>query len=165
MGLKQKISDSMIRNENDRIWAELTKKWKNVGFGGPMPFDERWRASKYIHALYVLQKWDERGSAAAVLSSYGIPEDVRLDVIDRYCTEDEPEAVPPAPKVKIADKYKELDQWAFDHPLEQVTPDTLTEMSGLSYASVMKYLKTTPRYKKVKNGLYEAFEDQQKVIG
>ena len=69
---------------------------------------------------------------------------------------------PVAPKPKLADKYDALDEWAKTHPGEQVAPDGLVDLSGLSYASVMKYLKDTPRYKKVKNGVYEAFFDQPK---
>ena len=164
MALKQNITTEMIQTENRDRWMELEQKWGNVNFGGPMPFEERNRVSKIIHGLYVLEKWDGNGSADRILSTYGIPLEVREYIIDKYCDGDEGAGVPPAPKTKIADKYKELDQWAFDHPLEQITPEGLVEISGLSYASVMKYLKTAVRYKKVKNGLYEAFEDQQKVL-
>lgn len=164
MALKTPITTEMIKTENEEQWDRLRRDYGNIGFGGPLPWDERWRAGKVMHGLYVLMGWDGNGSANRLLSGYGIPEDVREELIERYCTEEEDAAAPPAPKIKLADKYKELDQWAFDHPVEQVTPESLVEISGLSYASVMKYLKTTPRYKKVKNGLYEAFEDQQRVL-
>lgn len=164
MPLKHEINDTIIRVENNRQWEALKKKYGSIGFGGPLPQEERWRASKVIHALYVLSYWDGRGSAKALLSNYGIPGDVCDEVIEKFCTEDEAVEAPDKPKKKIADRYRALDTWAFEHPLEQITPDVMSEISGLSYASVMKYVKTSPRYKKIKNGLYEAVEEQQRVF-
>jgi hypothetical protein len=164
MALKQNITNEIIQTENRDRWMELEQKWGSINFGGPMPHEERNRVDKIMHALYVLEKWEGNGSADRILTEYGIPTEVREYVINKYCDGTEDVGAPALPKTKIADRYKELDQWAYDHPLEQVTPDGLVEVSGLSYASVMKYLKTAVRYKKVKNGLYEAFEDQHKVL-
>jgi len=164
MGMKQNITIEVVKEEHQALWDALREKWGNVNFGGPMPNEGRNFADKALHAMYVLEKWDGSGSADRVLSQYGIPTEVREYVIGKYCDSSEETGVPLEPKTKIADKYKELDQWAFDHPLEQATPDDLVEISGLSYASVMKYVKGAPRYKKVKNGLYEAFEDQNRVV-
>ncbi len=134
-------------------------------FGSPqqVPSDVTYKISEKYRALHVVLT-NSGSDPVAAMKQYGVSLPTIEWVAETFLDVDVDLEAPVAAKPKIADKYRALDLWAFDHPLEQVTPEVLQEESGLSYASVMKYLKETPRYKKVKNGLYEAFEDQQKVL-
>lgn len=149
----------------------INQIWKNEwdtaieenGSSFEVPVEETQKISEKYRALHAILA-NSGQDPVTVMKQYNVSsatiEWVGAEILDQQIDLEAPVSVKP----KIADKYRALDQWAFDHPLEQVTPDVLQEESGLSYASVMKYLKDTPRYKKVKNGLYEAFEDQQRVI-
>jgi len=163
MPLKEKITPTLVEQEHHRQYGQLREKYGDDSWSS-LPLMERSRADRVVHAMYVLMYWDGRGSALRLLKGYNIPTDVCAEVIERFCDGDEEVTEAPKRKLKMADRYRVLDKWAFDHPLEQITPVEMGEISGLSYASIMKFVKTSPRFSKVKNGLYEANGDQKRVI-
>lgn len=55
-----------------------------------------------------------------------------------------------------AEKYADLEEWAGRHKCEQFTTAQLAEKSGFSTATILKYLKTTQHFTKIKSGLYES---------
>lgn|GEM_PF-3162122 len=154
------ITYDIIKTTWDNDWEEAVEKHgsaSSVPFNETMAISERYRA---MHCIMINPGTDP----IQVMRNYNVqPAAIKFVAEEILDLKVDAEA-PLEARQKIADKYKSLDQWAYDHPLEQVVPDVLVEMSGLSYASVMKYLKDTPRYKKVKNGLYEANEHQHRVI-
>lgn len=156
MPLLVEINSSVVDAEHKQIWDELKEKWGNISHGGPMPWDERWRASKIVHGMWVLASWNGAGSADHLLRSYGIPEDVRHYIISKYCVGEELGADGPARAPKRADKYSEFEEWAEEHIGEQFTTEQLVEQSGFSHATTLKYLKTSLYFKPIKKGLWEA---------
>jgi len=55
-----------------------------------------------------------------------------------------------------AEKYADLEEWAAKHKCEQFTTAQLAEQAGFSTATILKYLKTSQHFTKVKQGLYES---------
>lgn len=55
-----------------------------------------------------------------------------------------------------AEKYADLEEWAHLHKCEQFTTAQLAEQAGFSTATILKYLKTSQHFTKVKQGLYES---------
>lgn len=155
------ISPEMIRQVWEEDWDQAKEEF---GSAAAVPYSVSSNISEKYRAFHVLLAHPSENPVQTLKHFAVMPNVIELIANTYLGIEDIDVEGPIEIKPKLADKYRALDQWAFDHPCEQVTPDVLTEMSGLSYASVMKYLKDTPRYKKVKNGLYEAFEDQQKVL-
>ena len=54
-----------------------------------------------------------------------------------------------------AEKYADFEEWAGQHRCEQFTTAQLVEKSGFSSQTILKYLKTTTHFTKIKQGLYE----------
>ena len=54
-----------------------------------------------------------------------------------------------------AEKYADFEEWAAEHQCEQFTTAQLAEKSGFSTQTVLKYLKTSQHFTKIKQGLYE----------
>lgn len=154
MPVKFEITPEIAKQEHDFQWAYLKQKYGNVHHGGSMPEEERWRTSKVDHGLAVLQGWNGAGSADILLRSYGIPEDVRIYLIEKYCSEEEIGAE--QKPVKRAHKYAEFEDWAQEHAGEQFTTEQLIEQSGFSHATTLKYLNSSLYFTKVKKGLWEA---------
>lgn len=151
------ISIEFINSE----WAADWEKAKaEYGAAAAVPHEVTSKISEKNRALYVLLSNPE-ADPVPVLKNYNVSTSM-IEEIGELLGVDVDVESSPGPRPKIADKYGALDEWAKEHPGEQIAPDGLVDLSGLSYASVMKYLKDTPRYKKVKNGVYEAYFDQPK---
>ena len=54
-----------------------------------------------------------------------------------------------------AEKYADFEEWAVRHEGEQFSTSDLAEKSGFSSQTVLKYLKTSAHFTKVKSGWYE----------
>jgi hypothetical protein len=54
-----------------------------------------------------------------------------------------------------AEKYADFEEWSARHEGEQFSTSELAEKSGFSSQTVLKYLKTTTHFTKIKQGLYE----------
>lgn len=59
-----------------------------------------------------------------------------------------------------AEKYADFEEWASRHEGEQFSTSELAEKSGFSQSTVLKYLKTSTRFIKVKQGWYECGHNQ-----
>jgi len=154
MPLKQPITPELVRSVMKEEWELLKKQYGNVNHGGSMPESERWRVSKIEHGMWLLANYS--GSADSTLRSYGIPQDVRELLIARYCEDEVIGADEPVKPQKRADKYAEFENWAVEHDGEQFTTEQLIEQSGFSHVTILKYLKESLHFVKVKKGLWEA---------
>ena len=52
-------------------------------------------------------------------------------------------------------KFNKFLKWANEHHFEQYTTEQLSEKSGFSYQTTLKYLQETPTFRKLKKGLWE----------
>lgn len=155
--LKRQISDSHVDSVHYELWAEAIKKHKTAS---SVPKDESAYISEYVRALYVLQVWAKDGSPGnpiRFLRSYGVIDSISDEVISEYCNPKELKEVKGTSRPeKRADKYAKLEKNALDNLYEEFTTDDLVEMSGMSYQTVIKWLKVSGFYRQVKRGLWEA---------
>ena len=59
-----------------------------------------------------------------------------------------------------AEKYADFEGWSNEHEGEQFSTQELAEKSGFSQQTVLKYLKTSAHFTKVKSGWYECGQAQ-----
>ena len=59
-----------------------------------------------------------------------------------------------------AEKYADFEEWSNEHEGEQFSTQELAEKSGFSQQTVLKYLKTSAHFTKVKSGWYECGQAQ-----
>tara|TARA_Y100000758_G_scaffold288539_1_gene240687 strand:- start:127 stop:780 length:654 start_codon:yes stop_codon:yes gene_type:complete len=59
-----------------------------------------------------------------------------------------------------AEKYADFEEWAAQHEGEQFSTSDLAEKSGFSQQTVLKYLKTSAHFTKIKSGWYECGKNQ-----
>ena len=59
-----------------------------------------------------------------------------------------------------AEKYADFEEWSTEHEGEQFSTQELSEKSGFSSQTVLKYLKTSAHFTKVKSGWYECGQAQ-----
>ena len=59
-----------------------------------------------------------------------------------------------------AEKYADFEEWSNEHEGEQFSTQELSEKSGFSSQTVLKYLKTSAHFTKVKSGWYECGQAQ-----
>jgi hypothetical protein len=120
------------------------------------PSEEVRENSERLRAFYVIQKYG--GSInRQVLSQYMIPPSIAEAVLAE-CGGDGVTTV--EPKVSRADQYKAFEQWASEHDSEQFTTEQLVEVSGFSYQTTLKFIDSSPFFRRVKKGLYECRNDR-----
>ena len=100
------------------------------------------------------------GSAAKFLTKYALRLGTADWVLKKFCEEED--AVLPDKTVNRRSQYRDFERWATEHMFEQFTTAELAEQSGFSQATVLKYVKTSPYFSKVKRGLYEARDPSKK---
>lgn len=154
MSLKKRITETHIDQVNAMMWQEAELKY---GSKFKVPTEKVYAMSTKLRALYCLQGWDGKGSPVAHLVFYNIPEDIIADVVAEYCGVDlDVEDVQSELKTeKRADKWDAFLRWSKSHLFEQFTTEELTELSGFSYPTTLKYLQTSPSFRKIKKGLWE----------
>lgn len=158
MPLSTSLSRDTVAETNRRLWDEAKEKYGNIGFGSQFPDEERSRISSYLHGMEVLLIWDQKGPALSHLRSYSIPTDVCEQLITDFCIDEQIDAdqiVLERPATR-ADKYAEFEEWAGLHDGEQFSTEELMSQSGFSRPTILKYLKESLYFKKVKKGLWEA---------
>ena len=154
MGLKKKITDMYIDEVNARMWAEAELKY---GSKFKVPAEEQFAMGAKLRALYCLQSWDGKGSPIVHLAFYNIPQDILLQVVGEYCgIEVDVDDVKAETKTeKRSDKWDAFVRWSKEHLFEQFTTEDLVAQSGFSYPTTLKYIQTSPVFRKIKKGLWE----------
>lgn len=151
-----KITDSFIEAQSALLWDKAKGEY---GTAFDVPIHEREEIYEIERALFILKKWDGNNSPIKLFRDYMVRDRAVSYVLENYA----PDFVSDAPKAdeivkteKRSDKYAKLDKYAKEHVFEQFTTEQLVEMSGLSYPTVVKYLKVTGSYRAIKRGLWEA---------
>lgn len=63
--------------------------------------------------------------------------------------------------VKRSDKYQSIIDWTQEHLYEEVTPQTIMDIGGISYPTALKFISDRPDiFRKVKRGVYELRDPQ-----
>jgi len=151
-----KITDSFIEAQSALLWDKAKGEYGNAF---DVPRDERDDIYEIERALFILKKWDGNSSPVKLFRDYMVRDRAVTYVLENYAPDFASEA-PKADEIvkteKRSDKYAKLDKYAKEHVFEQFTTEQLVEMSGLSYPTVVKYLKVTGSYRAIKRGLWEA---------
>ena len=63
--------------------------------------------------------------------------------------------------VKRSEKYQSIVDWTQEHLYEEVTPQTIMDIGGISYPTALKFISDRPDiFRKIKRGVYELRDPQ-----
>lgn len=155
--LKKSVSDNSVDSIHVKMWEEAVSEY---GDAFSVPREVSQKISDFTRALHVLQVWEreKNGSPVKMLISYGIPEATISEIAPQYCgvkLDEDKSVVDEVRTEKRADKWDAFLKWANQHHFEQFTTEQLTEKSGFSYPTALKYLQESPTFRKIKKGTWE----------
>ena len=169
MGLKRKLDQEVIDVIHNKEWEKLRGKYGSPDGSFPWPREGTpYRAKVDLigernRAMSVLLAWHNRGgegSAARFLTKYALRLGSADWVLKKFCEEED--AVLPEKTANRKSLYRDFERFAIERVFEQFTTAQLAEQSGFSQATVLKFVKTSPYFHKVKKGLYEARDPSMK---
>lgn len=154
----KQITESFADETYQKLFAELTEKYGEGWSWREQYREDYFELSETYRGLNVLALWQKSDSKTApetFLNSYSIHEQVIPILVTRYlgkttCAKPEELREPTR-----AEKIAKFLQWANSHHFEQFTTEQLTEQLGFSYPTTLKYLQTSPTFRKLKKGLWE----------
>ena len=127
-------------------WDELLEEHKDWTL---IPKDDRFFISERLRAAYCLAVAGENRNPVEVMKYYSVDRKVWDFFIDEV-----PEDA--NKRVKRADKYQSIIDWASEKVFEQVTPYEVMEVGDISYPTTLKFIGDNPQiFRKIKRGLYE----------
>lgn len=154
----KQITDSFVNETFKSLFSERTTKYGDGWSWRKEHQDESTFLSEIYRGLCVLSKWQSEGAKTApeiFLSSYSVHEQVIPVLVTQYLGK-EVCAKPEELRVETREqKFNKFLKWANEHHFEQYTTEQLTEQSGFSYQTTLKYLQETPTFRKLKKGLWE----------
>lgn len=156
----KKLNEEMIDKYHYSLWDEAKEKYGSVY---KVPFQEILHMGDLVRGLHVLHLWQKQGSAGSgvrFLAGYNFGqqtlERLSSEFLEYFGVESEEEfKKEKVPVEKRADKFNKFLKWANEHHFEHYTTEQLTEQSGFSYQTTLKYLQESPTFRKVKKGLWE----------
>ena len=161
MGLKRHLDEEVIAGIHRKAWDKEIEK---SGDKFKVPKDKVELISERDRALYVLLEWVKKGcegSAARFMDKYALRLASQDCALKKFAYE--ADAIRPEPKKNRKALLRDFERWAAEHAFEQFTTVQLTEQSGFSQGTTLKYLKTSRCFIKLKRGLYEARDPSKKL--
>ena len=154
MTLKRKLDLEVIHGIHRKEWDKQIEKY---GDANKVPKTKSDLISERTRALYCLLGWQTRGqegSAARFMNKYALRLGSQDWALKKFCQPED--AVVPDHKPRRKELIRGFEAWATEHTFEQFTTTQLAEQSGFSPQTILKYLRTSRHFIKVKRGLYEA---------
>lgn len=155
--LKKQITDSLVESVHHSLWGSAVKEY---GQATMVPREIAYEIGETVRSLYVLQVWAKEGCSGnpvRFLRSYGVADKFINSVVEEYCRVSSIKEVKEASRPeKRADKYAKLEKFALENLYKEFETEQLVELSGLSYPTVLKWLKVSGYYRQIKRGLWEA---------
>ena len=156
----KKLNEEIITNYHHSLWDKAKTEYGTVY---KVPSEETYRMGELVRGLHVLQLWQKSGgtgSAVRFLRRYDLPpraiDALVVDYLEYFGVESEDEIEKAQePVEKRSEKFNKFLKWANEHHFEQFTTEQLTEQSGFSYQTTLKYLQESPTFRKLKKGLWE----------
>lgn len=154
----KQITDSFVNETFQSLFLERTTKYGEGWSWRKEHYEESTLLSEIYRGLCVLSQWQNEGAKGApeiVLNSYSVHEQVIPVLVTDYLGK-EVCAKPEELRVETREqKFNKFLKWANEHHFEQYTTEQLSEKSGFSYQTTLKYLQETPTFRKLKKGLWE----------
>ncbi len=152
-----KFTDEAIDTIYGEWWAEAVRQY---GDKYKVPQEVQAEMGEKYRALWVLQADTKHGEPSknpfTALNHYSIMPHVAEWIVKEYCGIKEVKEVKEAMFVeKRADKWGAFLKWANQNHFHQFTTEQLTEQSGFSYQTTLKYIQVSPTFRKLKKGLWE----------
>lgn len=127
-------------------WQELRDEY---GDWTLIPKEDRFIIQERLRAAYCLATAGEARNPVEVMKYYSVDRKVWDFFIDEV-----PEDM--NKRVKRADKYQSILDWAKDKLFEQITPQDVMDVGEISYPTALKFIGDNPQvFRKIKRGLYE----------
>lgn len=134
------------KEEYAAAWEELQEEY---GDWTLIPKEDRFIISERLRAAYCLATAGDIRNPVEVMKYYSVDRKVWDFFIDEI-----PEDM--NKRVKRADKYQSILDWAKDKLFEQITPQDVMEVGEISYPTALKFIGDNPQvFRKMKRGLYE----------
>lgn len=125
-----------------------------ASFDGDLPAELVNDRPEVLRAAYILTQHRDEPNPVKLLRRYMVAERVI-----RLCLADG--AIEVERTVKRVDKYRAIVAWCNDHVYEQVTPNQLAEVGGVSYPTALKFINDrVDLFRRVKRGVYEVRDVQ-----
>ena len=154
----KQLTESFVNETFKSLFAERTAKYGDGWSWRKEHQEESVFVNEIYRGLSVLSKWQSEGAKGApeiYLNSYSDHEQVIPVLVTDYLGK-EVCAKPEELRVETREqKFNKFLKWANEHHFEQYTTEQLTEQSGFSYQTTLKYLQETPTFRKLKKGLWE----------
>lgn len=155
----KKLTEDMIDTHHHLLWNKATEQF---GTQFRVPMDEQYRISELVRGLSVLQIWQKEGAVGSpvrFLKRYDLPQravDALAQEYLEYFGIKEEELGEARKRVeKRVDKWDAFLKWANQNHFQHLTTEQLTEQSGFSYQTTLKFLQESPTFRKVKKGVWE----------
>ena len=160
MALKRKLDRETIDGIHRKEWDKQIEKYGNAR---DVPKAKSELISERSRAMYVLLAWQTRGqegSAARFMNKYALRLGTQDWALKKFCQPED--AIVPEHKPRRKELIRGFESWAAERAFEQFTTAQLAEKSGFSQQTILKYLRQSRYFTKVKRGLYEARNPAQR---
>lgn len=151
----KKITDEYVEEHTAQLWSSAIEQH---GSASKVPRDESSRIGEITRGLFVLQVWQKNGSQGSPLRflyTYGVSHEIAENLVSGHLGKQHLAADKEVRPVKRAVKWRALEEWASKNTYKEVTTEEVAEVAGFSVGTVLKYLTTSPYFRKIKRGTWE----------
>ncbi len=156
----QKLTSEFIETHYQNLFREAKERaWLEPNFDSEITL-----ISDIARGLFTLEVWQNRGSVGnpiRVLKEYSVSQDAIDAIVAEFIGPVYVEQAEKTVPARRADKWALLEAWAKKNTFQEVDMAQLIEITGFSYKTISSYLKTSPYFRKIKNGTYEVRDPKE----
>jgi hypothetical protein len=156
----QKLTSDFIETYYQKMFREAKERaWLTPNFDSEITL-----ISDIARGLFTLEVWQNHGSTGnplRVLKEYSVSQDAIDVIVAEFLGPVYVEQAEKNVPARRADKWALLEAWAKKNTFQEVDMARLIEITGFSYKTILNYLKTSPYFRKIKNGTYEVRDPKE----
>lgn len=156
----QKLTSEFIETHYQNLFREAKERaWLEPNFDSEITL-----ISDIARGLFTLEVWQNHGSVGnpiRVLKEYSVSQDAIDAIVAEFIGPVYAEQAEKTAPARRADKWALLEAWAKKNTFQEVDMAQLIEITGFSYKTISSYLKTSPYFRKIKNGTYEVRDPKE----
>ena len=156
----QKLTSEFIETHYQNLFREAKERaWLEPNFDSEITL-----ISDIARGLFTLEVWQNRGSVGnpiRVLKEYSVSQAAIDAIVAEFIGPVYVEQAEKTVPARRADKWALLEAWAKKNTFQEVDVAQLIEITGFSYKTISSYLKTSPYFRKIKNGTYEVRDPKE----